>query len=373
MDKQNIKKRIITVFGTRPEIIKLAPLFSLLDENFEHITIHTGQHFDERMDSIFFQELNLRLPDHNLGIGTLDPALQISVMMEKMYPIMKGFLPDAVIVQGDTNSALAGALTAAKTQVGIFHVESGCRSFNRKMAEEQNRIIIDHLSEILFAADQISVTNLKKEGLSKGRVFHVGNTGNDSVKRTIGLVKPDRLAKYNLPDDYALLTIHRAENTDDKIKLKGIVEAINQIATEIPVVFPIHPRTEAAMKRFDLALSKDVRLLPPAGNLDFVALMTDCKFLLSDSGGIQEEAVIINKPVLILRDETEWIRLVKAGKNILAGTTKTKIVNAATKLIRSEKELKKIAKKKVAIRFGASREIIKIMKKYFSTVKSKKT
>jgi len=354
-------KTLITILGTRPEITKLSPLIPLLDRRFRHVIVHTEQHYDENMDRVFFRELELRAPDRYLGAGGagIAPAIQIARILERLEPILAAEKPDAALVLGDTNSALAGALAAAKAQVPVAHVEAGCRSFNRATPEEQNRVLIDHLAEFLFAPDRQAVQHLEREGISSRRIIEAGSTALDAVARTQRFVGRDRLARFGVePERYALATLHRAENTDDPDRLRDLVDALGCIAARLPLIFPVHPRTAQALERHGLALAATIRVCEPLGYLDFIALARDALFILSDSGGIQEEAAALNRPCLVLREETEWTRLVDAGKNFLVGTAPDAIVATAERLLEDPAWGAEIASRPAHLAFGASERIV---------------
>jgi UDP-N-acetylglucosamine 2-epimerase (non-hydrolysing) len=356
-------KSLMTVLGTRPEIVKFSPLLPKFDELFEHTLVHTGQHYDENMDRVFFDELDLKAPSHFLGAGEAGAGFgaQTARMLERLEPIVLKAKPDCIAVLGDTNSTLAGGLIGARLNIPVAHVEAGCRSFNRAMPEEQNRIVVDHLSSYLFAPDKQAVKHLKAEGLTRG-VHDVGNTGLDATARTMRLAGVQRLANFDVsPESFVLVTLHRAENTDDLERLSGLVEAINAIAKRVVVLFPVHPRTKEIMRKNKLSLVKEVRSLPPLGNLDFIALLSHAVFVMSDSGGIQEEAAVVNRPCLVLREETEWTRLVAAGKNFLVGTKKDEILKVANALFEDTGLRNAIRKKKAPLNFGAAERITSIL------------
>ncbi len=356
-------KKLLTVLGTRPEIVKFSPLLPLFDRHFEHVLVHTGQHYDENMDRIFFGELELKAPSHFLNVGTADAGagVQTGRMLERIEPIVKDARPDWVVVLGDTNSTLAGALVASKLNVPVAHVEAGCRSFNRRMPEEQNRVLVDHLSDLLFAPDAEAVAHLAREGIATG-VHLVGNTGLDATARTLKFAGGDRLKAFGVePGGYALLTLHRAENTNDVERFSRVIAAINEVSTRLPVLFAIHPRTQLVLERQRIRLAEGVHALPPLGNLDFIALLRYAQFVMSDSGGIQEEAAVVNRPCLILREETEWTRLVDSGKNFLVGTHQRGIVAMAQRLIESPTMRLNIAKLPAPLQFGAAKTIIDIL------------
>ncbi len=355
-------KTMLTVLGTRPEIVKFSPLLPLLDRGCRHVLVHTGQHYDENMDRIFFRELKLKTPRHFLNVGSAGQGVQTARMLERLEPIMLRARPCAVLVLGDTNSTLAGALVAAKLNIPVAHVEAGCRSFNRAMPEEKNRVMVDHVSDLLFAPDREAVQHLAGEGIVGAKIHLVGNTGLDATLRAMRLARKERLKRFGVkPGTYVLATLHRAENTDDLPRFARLVEAINQISERVPVLFPIHPRTVAVLKRHRIKLGAGVSRLPPLGNLDFIALMRSALFVMSDSGGIQEEAAVVNRPCLVLREDTEWTRLVEAGKNFLVGTRTADIVRVARRLLDSAELRRKIAGKKAPLSFGASQKIMRIL------------
>ncbi len=359
-------KTVLSVLGTRPEIVKFSPLLPKLDESFRHVLIHTGQHYDENMDRIFFRELKLRAPRHFLNVGSGSQGAQTARMLERLDPLMQRHAPDLVVVLGDTNSTLAGGMVAAKRNIPIAHIEAGCRSFNMRMPEEVNRVMVDHVSEILFAPDEQAVNQLRDEGVSSRRIHLVGNTGLDATRRITKMISSGRLRRWGVkPEGYVLVTLHRAENTDDPRRFEGLVQAVQQVSRMIPVLFPIHPRTREALKRHRLSLGDGVRELPALGSLDFTALLQHSMLVLSDSGGIQEEAAVVNRPCLILREETEWMRLVKAGKNMLVGTSPVSIVKTAGKLIGSATLRRQIAAKRAPLAFGATERIMKVLRKGF--------
>lgn len=350
--------KIMTVLGTRPEIIKLSPLIPLLDREFEHFLVHTGQHYSIEMDAVFFDELKLDKPKYNLEVGSGRHGYQTGLMLEKLEQILLKEKPDLVLVLGDTNSTLAGALSAAKLNIKVGHIEAGCRSFNRQMPEEINRIIADHISDMLFASDEQSVKNLGNEGIKKN-VFNVGSLVNDACLRNIKLAEKLEINKKN----FVLVTIHRQENTDNAVVLKGIFEALGEISKNIKIILPIHPRTGKAVEENKIKIGKKIEVIKPLGYLEFLNLAKNSRFIMSDSGGIQEEAAALNVPCLILRNETEWTRLVELGKNILAGTNKQKIIDEAMKLIIDSNKLEGIKKIKCPLSSGVDVKIINILKK----------
>lgn len=357
------RPRLLTVLGTRPEIVKFSPLLPLFDRAFRHQVVHTGQHYDEEMDRVFFRELRLRAPDRFLGVGSGGQGAQTARMLERLEPIALRFRPDWVAVLGDTNSTLAGALVAAKLGARVAHVEAGCRSFNRAMPEELNRIMVDHVSDLLFAPDAEAVRHLRAEGIRGARVLQVGNTGLDAARRTMRLASPSRTLRFGVaPGRYALATVHRAENTDDPARFARLIGALRAVGERLPVLFPVHPRTRAVLARRGLRLGGGVRPLGPLGNLDFMALLKGATFVMSDSGGIQEEAAVVNVPCLVLREETEWTRLVDAGKNFLVGTRPEGILEAAGRLLGSAAYRRRVAARRAPLNFGASRRILRALR-----------
>jgi len=361
-------KTVVSILGTRPEIVKFSPLLPILDREYRHVLIHTGQHYDDNMDRIFFRELKLKLPKHFLSVGSGRQGAQTARMLERLEPILFKLKPDLAFVLGDTNSTLAGMLAATKLNIPIAHVEAGCRSFNWSMPEEKNRVLVDHASTLLFSPDRDAVAHLKAEGIPSSKVHLVGNTGLDATVRTMRIASRDRLKKFKAKSEgFVLATLHRAENTDNPERLLNLISALNTISAKIPVLFPIHPRTRAVIRRNRIKLHPGLKALEPLGNLDFIALLRDCLLVLSDSGGIQEEAAVVNRPCLILREDTEWTRLVDAGKNFLVGIKPESIVKTADKLIASPAFYQQVRKRKAPLPFGATERIKKVLVKYFDS------
>ncbi len=356
--------KIATILGTRPEIIKLSPLIPLLEKEFEHFIIHTGQHYDYELDGVFFDELHLRQPDYNLGIGSHPPGKQTGMMLEKIEEVLLREKPDCIIVEGDTNTVLAGSLAAAKLHIKIAHVEAGCRNFNKSTPEEVNRIVADHFSEFLFPADENSRRHLLQEGLPEHKIYSVGsNTVYDACMRNIEFADSTVLQKHALISGrFILVTVHRAENTDTEKPLREIVQALNELSARIKVIFPIHPRTKKKIAEYGLKLSPQIVTAPPLEYLHTLPLIKEAKFCLTDSGGIQEEAVAFNVPCLIPLNETCWPRLVEAGKNFLTGQTKAGILSNAEELFNVEK-LKAIKSIPSPFVEGASERIVEVLKK----------
>jgi len=355
--------KIITIFGTRPEIIKFSPLLPLLDQEFEHKLIHTGQHYDYNMDLVFFEELQLRQPDYQLKIGSHTPGKQIAMMLEQIELILIQEKPDLVAVLGDTNSTLAGALAAAKLFIPLMHIESGCRSFSRELPEELNKTVVPHIADYCIAPDKICQQNLINAGIKNQKIFLLGSTVFDAVERNKKLVDTEKvLQKYGLQkDNFILLTMHRAENTDNLPRFRGMIQAINDVAEIKTIIFPLHPRTKKIMTENGIQLHQNIKIIEPESYLNFLALLSACRFCMSDSGGIQEEALAFNIPCLILRNVTEWTRLVEAGKNIVASTEPAKILAAALKLL-DNSELDAIKNIQYPYETKVAERIIEVMK-----------
>lgn len=353
--------KIITILGTRPEIIKLSPLIPLFDEEFDHKIIHTGQHYSYSMDKLFFDDLKLRDCDYTLNIGSGPHAQQTGKMMIEIEKVLLKENPDLVVVQGDTNSTLAGALTASKLNIKVAHVEAGCRSFDMRMPEEINRILVDHCTDILLAPDNIAYENLINEGISKDLIYLVGNTSIDACVRIVNLLKDD-LGEISSKKEYALLTVHRQENTNPE-NLKKLIDSINTISDKIEIIFPVHLRTRKIIEENQIHINRNIKLTDPLGYKEFISLLHNSKFILTDSGGIQEEAAILNVPCFILRDNTEWMYLVNVGKNVLLGTDPERITDYLTNILSDDKKLREMRNINVPVNTGAAKVINSIIKK----------
>jgi UDP-N-acetylglucosamine 2-epimerase len=317
--------KIVSVVGARPEFIQGAPVSRALREQHCEILVHTGQHYDYRMSQTFFDELGIPAPDYNLEAGSGSQARQTAEMLSRMEAVLLKERPDLVIVRGDTNSTLAGALAAAKLHIPIGHVEAGERSFDRRMPEEINRVVTDSISDLFFCASRTAVRHLAAEGIVDG-VHWTGDVMLDANlhNRPIARRHSDVLARLGLkPRGYALVTVHRAANTDDLSRLRNILAALNR-APE-PVLFPAHPRTRQALERLGETLAAHVRLVEPMGYFDMMVLEENARLIATDSGGVQREAYFFAIPCLTLRDETEWTETVEAGWNTLAGNDPERI------------------------------------------------
>ena len=317
--------KIVTILGARPQFIKASALSRVLLDHPEikEILVHTGQHYDSNMSDIFFSELEIPEPKYNLGIGSSSHGVQTGRMLEAIETVLFEESPDCVVVYGDTNSTLAGALAAVKMHIPVAHVEAGLRSFNRKMPEEINRILTDHASDLLLAPTETSVANLLKEGIGQDKIFQVGDIMYDTALYFGS--KAERLStildSLNLePATYILATIHRAENTDSVERLKTVFEGLSLTGQETTVVLPIHPRTRAVLENAKLlsCMKDTIQLIEPVGFLDMVMLEKNAAVIVTDSGGVQKEAYFHRKPCVTLREETEWTELVDAGWNTIA-------------------------------------------------------
>ena len=315
---------ILTVVGARPQFIKAAAVSRVLRLRRDvcEVLLHTGQHYDDNMSAVFFKELEIPAPDHHLGIGSSHHGAQTGRMLEGIETVLMQEKPDWVLVYGDTNSTLAGALAGAKLQIPVAHVEAGLRSFNRRMPEEINRILTDHVSARLFAPTDAAVANLQREGISDEQIALVGDVMYDAALY-YGM-KAERqsmiLNQLGLTSKaYILATVHRAENTDDPARLRHILAGLSAVAEAMPVVLPIHPRTKQRVEREGMRslLSKGLHLIDPVGYLDMVMLEKHAYRIATDSGGVQKEAFFYRVPCVTLRDETEWVELVKLGWNRL--------------------------------------------------------
>lgn len=353
----------MTVLGTRPEIIKLSPVLPLLDKHFQNIIVHTGQHYSYEMDKIFFEEITLRAPDYYCNVGSGTQSYQTGTMMIMIEEIAVKEKPDLILVQGDTNTTLAGALVAAKLNIPLAHIEAGYRSGNLRMPEEVNRIITDRFSRYLFVGIEEGMKNLKKEGIAHTRCYLVGNTALDALRRNIPLATEGILSKIGVEKaKYVLVTVHRAENTEEE-NLRNIVEALNILSEQATIVFPIHPRTKQAMHKYSLSFPATVKAIDPGGYLEFITLMKNARFIMTDSGGVQEESVELNVPCLVLRNETEAIHLVKAGKTKLVGNTQEGILKKAKKLWKSDTTIQKMKAKPFIGEYGVAEKIVEILVK----------
>lgn len=311
--------KIMTVVGARPEFIQTAPVTRAIRQRHTEVLVHTGQHYDDNMSAVFFSDLGIPQPDMNLGSGSGSHAEQTGQMLMKLEAAMLDTRPDWVLVFGDTNSTIAAALAAAKIHIPVAHIEAGLRSYDRKMPEEVNRVLTDHISTLLFAPTQAAVENLTQEGITEG-VRLVGDVRVDVVLGTVKRARERQAALFEQTglqagEFFAAATIHRASNTDDETRLRSIVEVFSTL--DIPVVLPVHPRLKKMMDSFGLHFSDNVRAIDPVGFLDMVALLDACRIVITDSGGLQKEAYMLRRPTVTVRDTTEWIETVHSGWNRL--------------------------------------------------------
>lgn len=332
--------KIVTVVGARPQFIKAAAVSRVIRETaadrLSEVIVHTGQHFDDNMSKVFFDELEIPAPDYDLEVSGGPHGEMTGRMLERLERVLLDERPDRVLVYGDTNSTLAGALTAVKLQMPVAHVEAGLRSFNRRMPEEINRVVVDHVSNLLFCPTATAVNRLRAEGVVEG-VHQCGDVMFDIAcfYRERARQRSTVLARLSLEGTrFALATCHRAENTDDGARLDSILSALRCIAADVPVVLPLHPRTRKMIDEFALTpLLDGVTVLEPLPFLDMIALEQAAALILTDSGGVQKEAFFFEVPCVTLRDETEWVETVDAGANVLAGADDERITAAAMRAL----------------------------------------
>jgi UDP-N-acetylglucosamine 2-epimerase len=331
--------RVVTLVGTRPELIKLSPVIPLLQAAFDHRLVHSGQHYSFEMDAIFFQELRLPPPQHRLEVGSGSHAEQTARLLLGLERILLEEQPDAVLVLGDTNTTLAGMLAAAKLNLTGVHLEAGCRSFNRRMPEEVNRVVADHVCDWCFAPGERERANLLAEGIPAERVRVVGSTAIDACLRNQALAqtRPVVADLGLVAGGYVLLTLHRAENTRPDV-LRDIMQGIIELAESWPFVFPVHPRTRRVLDGLmqgpsPLVLHPHLHMTEPLGYLDTLQLIAHARAVMTDSGGLQEEAAALGTPLLIVRNETEWTYLVEAGAGVLVGNTAASLLERAPALL----------------------------------------
>ena len=357
--------KIITIIGNRPQFIKAAAVSRAIrihnrqktSRRFQEKIVHTGQHFDANMSKIFFEELDIPEPCVNLNVHQARHGAMTGRMLEQIEQHLIVEKPDLVLVYGDTNSTLSGALAAVKLQIPVAHVEAGLRSFNRIMPEEHNRVMVDHVSSLLFCPSESAVSNLKKEGIcgiGEGQhgpfdplvhrnIYQVGDVMCDAAlfyakKADSASCFADKIINMLPPNEgFALATIHRQENTDNEDRLSSIYSALNCIAKKMPVVWPMHPRTRHKLKKFNLASTAlPMSYIAPVGYLDMIKFLKHCRIVLTDSGGLQKEAYFFKKPCVTLRNETEWIELVDLGVNFIAGADKENIIRGVNRMIEAD-------------------------------------
>ena len=334
--------KIITIIGARPQFIKAAALSrEFLKAEIKEIIIHTGQHFDQNMSEIFFNEMNIPTPRYSLGINQMNHGAMTGRMIEEIEKKLLLEHPDFVIVYGDTNSTLAGAIAAKKLKIKLIHVEAGLRSFNMDMPEEINRILTDRISDILFCPTENAVKNLTDEGFENFNcsIINSGDFMQDAANYYLDISdKNSRILREVgiRKEKYILCTIHRAENTDDSQKIKELVNTLNKLSSQYNIVIPLHPRTKSVLKHQNLEFDSNITVISPVGYLDMLSLLKNCALVMTDSGGLQKEAYFFNKFCLTLRDETEWLELIENEYNYLVGTSEKIIINLVNNLINKE-------------------------------------
>jgi len=323
--------KVAIILGTRPEIIKMAPVVRELERtNTNFFILHTGQHYSHNLDRVFFEQLKLPHAKYNLEVGSGSHAEQTARILIGVEKVLQDESPDIALVEGDTNSVLAGALAATKLHIKVGHVEAGLRSYDKNMPEEINRILTDHCSDYLFAPTKKAEDNLLGEGISEGKIFVTGNTIVDAVYQHLEIARErgNTLSAQHLePKEYFLVTLHREENVDNRARFLSILEGLDQVAAQfcLPVIYPVHPRSQRRMVEFDLK-PKGLTLIDPVDYLGFLELETNARLILTDSGGVQEEACILRVPCVTLRDNTERPETIEVGSNILAGASKDEIL-----------------------------------------------
>jgi UDP-N-acetylglucosamine 2-epimerase (non-hydrolysing) len=323
--------KVICVAGARPNFMKLAPLVRALatDSAFDPVLVHTGQHYDEQMSTQFFRDLELRAPDHFMGVGSGSHAQQTADIMKGFEPIVLNEKPQGVLVVGDVNSTVACALVAAKLNLPVIHVEAGLRSFDRGMPEEINRLVTDAVASLLLVTEESGRSNLLSEGVAESRIRVVGNLMIDSLRMNAARAeKSSILEDLGVSGRYGVVTLHRPANVDDPERLAELISALDTIAEEIPLLFAVHPRTRAVLENSGVRPNHNIRLLGPLGYLDFLKLTSKSAAVLTDSGGIQEETTALGIACLTLRDNTERPITIELGTNRLAGTRKNTILKA---------------------------------------------
>jgi UDP-N-acetylglucosamine 2-epimerase (non-hydrolysing) len=330
--------RVAIILGTRPEIIKMSPIIRELEQKgMEFFILHTGQHYSYNMDKVFFEQLRLPQPRYNLRVGSGTHAEETGRMMIGIEKILVEEKPSIVLVEGDTNTVLAGALASVKIGIPIGHVEAGLRSFDRSMPEEINRVVVDHISDLLFAPTKVAKDNLLREGIPEDRIFVTGNTIVDAVYQNLQLA--EAINAPFIEDDYFLVTVHRQENTDNPTRLKNIIEGLKLVKEyfDMPIIYPIHPRTLKRIREYSIN-TEGLNLIEPLDYLSFLKLESRAKLIFTDSGGVQEEACILKVPCVTLRYNTERPETIEVGANILAGTEPKEILEKAKIMINVKRD-----------------------------------
>lgn len=355
-----MEKKLSFICGTRPDIIKLSPVIRYcFKNNIPYTLIHSGQHYDHEMDGIFFEELDIPKPDINLkSSSSLNGVDQTAVIMNKFKKAFTEEFIDLVVVLGDTNTALAAAIIARRMNLKLAHIEAGLRSYDWRMQEEHNRVMIDHISDLKFAPTQTSVSNLMRENISKTTIYLTGNTIVDAVQQNLSIAykKSRALDKLDLKQKFILVTSHRPENVDDPKRLDSVIEGISKIADnfEHKVVFPVHPRTLKRLSEFNIKPSKKINIINPPGYLDFLILESAASLIITDSGGVQEEACILKRPCVTIRETTERPETLNIGCNVLAGIQPGNILRYTSEMLNRSISYKNV--------FGDGKSAVYIMK-----------
>ena len=391
MPPKDFFMKIVTIVGARPQFVKAGAVNRAIEElnkrgeRIREIWVHTGQHYDYFMNKVFFEELKLPNPDYHLGVGSGSHAKQTGLILERIEVVLQKEKPEVVMVYGDTNSTLAGALAAAKLKIPVAHVEAGLRSYNQNMPEEINRLLTDHLSTLLFCPTTQSVRNLLQEGIKDRDTQVVKKVGDvmydsilyyskiaerkSSIVKDLGLLTPNSVgaiheSPHHRTPSYYLATLHRAENTDNPKKLESILKALDEIGKNTPVILPHHPRTKKMMKVYRLfSKFKNIRFIEPVSYLDMLQLEQNAKAILTDSGGVQKEAYWLRVPCFTLREETEWVETIESGWNVLTGTNAKRIVGGVGHL---EKRRMYPKGRKMYGDGKASQKIVKILMGHFA-------
>lgn len=342
--------KILNVVGARPNLPKIAPLLRemRLYPEITAILVHTGQHYDKNLSDIFFRQMGIPAPQVNLEVGSGSHAAQTAEILKRIEPVLEEHRPDVVVVVGDVNSTIAVSLAAAKLGIRVAHVEAGLRSFDRTMPEEINRVLTDAIADHLFVTEEDAITNLMKEGRSRDSIFLVGNLMIDSLRQFLPVVQQSTIGtELGLKNGvgwgrFGLLTLHRPSNVDSPEKLNQLLRAIDAVASEVPVIFPVHPRTHQRIAQAGVHHHSQLRMIPPVGYLDFLCLMSKASLVLTDSGGIQEETTALGVPCLTLRENTERPVTISEGTNLLVGTDPARIVAAAKDVLAGKGKTGKI-------------------------------
>ena len=328
--------KIISIAGARPNFMKIAPLAAAITAHntssapvIEHFLVHTGQHYDQKMSDLFFKELGIPEPDINLGVGGGSHAVQTAEIMKRIEPVLLEHRPDYLLVVGDVNSTIACALVAVKLGIKIIHVEAGLRSYDRGMPEEINRILTDAISDILFITERGATDNLIREGIDPHKIYFVGNVMIDTLlEHRVKAEQSDILERLGIVGEYGVVTLHRPSNVDDPIQLAMLLAALNEVSVDLPLIFPVHPRTRIRLLDHHIPVAEAIRLVEPLGYLDFLKLQSSARLVLTDSGGIQEETTVLGVPCLTLRESTERPVTVTEGTNRLVKLDRQAIVAA---------------------------------------------